>query len=372
MSDGPGGAGSLTRTGAGQGGEVAQAASEDEIVRRLAAIGWKGSRAVVLGPGDDAAVLRGGLVVSADMSVEGVHFRFDWISAEEAGFRAGAAALSDMAAMGADPVSLLVSVALPMEGAAGVAGGPAGPEALQRGVAAAGDRAGVPIVGGDVCRSPGPLVVDVVAVGRAVRPLVRSGARPGDSLWVSGALGGPAAAVAAWSRGLEPGDAARSRFVAPPHRIGLGRALAAEELASAAIDVSDGLVADARRIAEPSGVRLCIDEELVPVDAAAGGDLNFALQGGEDYELMFTVPAGAASRIARIGRELSVPLTRIGVVERGRGVLMERSGKRRSSEGLGGYDHFAEAEPAQAPRLGRAGGDHDSGGLGTTPPAGKP
>ena len=337
--------------GAGRRGKAAFEAgrpSEDEVVQRLAAIGWKGNRAVLLGPGDDAAVLRGGLVISVDMSVEGVHFRFGWVSAEEAGFRAGAAALSDMAAMGADPVSLLVSMALPMEGAVGVADGSGGAEALQRGVAAAGARVGVPIVGGDVCRSPGPAVVDVVAVGRAARPLARRGARPGESLWVSGALGGAAAAVAAWNRGGRPNEAARNRFARPPDRIGLGRALAAEGLASALIDVSDGVAADARRIADRSGVRLCIVEKLVPVDAAAGGDLNFALQGGEDYELMFTVPSGAAGRIPPLGRELSVPLTRIGVVERGGGVVMERNGKRRSGEGFCGHDHFAGPGPAGA------------------------
>lgn len=338
-------------------------ASERELLRRLAEIGWKGHRGVLLGPGDDAAVLRGGLVASADMSVEGVHFRLGWLSAEEVGFRAAAAALSDMAAMGAAPACLLVSLALPADpsGARPPRDAWPGPapatrrgatpseespvaslaQALQRGAAAAGDRVGVPIAGGDLSRSPGPVVVDVAVLGRAARPLERAGARPGDSVWVSGALGGAAAAVAAWSRDREPPPAARARFSVPPNRVPLGRALAADGLASALIDVSDGLVADARNVAARSGVRVCIDEARVPVDASAGADLNLALRGGEDYELMFTVPAGAESRLPPLARALPVPLSRIGLVEHGEGVVMERNGKRRRSDGPGGHDHFA-------------------------------
>lgn len=315
-------------------------ASERELLRRLAEIGWKGHRGVLVGPGDDAAVLRGGLVASTDLSVEGVHFRFDWLSAEEVGFRAAAAAISDMAAMGAAPACLLVSLALPVR--------PSGDrpvatlaQALQRGAAAAGDRVGVPIAGGDLSRSPGPVVVDVAVLGRAARPLARSGAKPGDAVWVSGALGGAAAAVDAWSQGREPPPAARARFAVPPNRVPLGRALAADGLASALIDVSDGLLADARNLAARSGVRLCIDEARVPVDASAGADLNLALRGGEDYELMFTVPAGAEPRLPPLARALPAPLSRIGLVERGEGVVMERNGKRRMCDGPGGHDHFA-------------------------------
>lgn len=341
-------------------------ASERELLRRLAEIGWKGHRGVLVGPGDDAAVLRGGLVASTDLSVEGVHFRFDWLSAEEVGFRAAAAALSDVAAMGAAPACLLVSLALPVrpsdgrrphrgDSVAEAAGGgapsrrAAPPEsavatlaqALQQGAAAAGDRVGVPIAGGDLSRSPGPVVVDVAVLGRAARPLARSGAKPGDAVWVSGALGGAAAAVAAWGQGREPPSAARARFAVPPDRVPLGRALAADGLASALIDVSDGLLADARNLAARSGVRICIDEARVPVDASAGADLNLALRGGEDYELMFTVPAGAEPRLPPLARALPAPLSRIGLVERGEGVVMERNGERRRSDGPGGHDHFA-------------------------------
>ena len=313
---------------------------ENELVRRLVSIGWRGSRAVRLGPGDDAAFLRGGLVLSTDLAIEGVHFRFDWISPEEAGFRAGAAALSDLAAMGSVPEALLVSLA--------VHGNPSVAEALQRGVRGAGDRVGVAIIGGDVSRSPGPAVVDVVAVGRARTVVTRGGAEVGQGVWVTGSLGGAAAAVAAWSAGAEPDPRARERFVAPPDRVPLGVSLAAAGLARAMIDVSDGLVADARRVADASGVMIRIGTGVVPVDAGAG-DLNLALEGGEDYELMFTAPAGAGPRIRALGQEMAVALTRIGRVEEGTGVVLEDPRGRRSAPGRGGYDHFAAPDTGSTP-----------------------
>lgn len=310
--------------------------NEDELVARLASIGWKGSRAVLLGPGDDAAVLRGGLAVSTDLAVEGVHFRLDWISVDEAGFRAGAAALSDLAAMGARPLALLVSVAVPGDGGQTVA------LDLQRGVRRAGDRVGVAIIGGDVSRSPGPAVLDVVVVGKTSGILSRGGAEPGQHLWVSGALGGAAAAVRAWSEGTPPTSAARRRFTVPPDRIPLGLALAKAGTATSMIDISDGLVLDAGRIAASSGARICICPHRVPVDPGAGGDLNLALKGGEDYELMFTASPGAEPGILALGRELSMSLTRIGMVETGAGVVLEDERGRRTPPGEGGFDHFTK------------------------------
>ena len=319
--------------------------NEDELVAQLASIGWKGSRAVLLGPGDDAAVLRGGLAVSTDLAVEGVHFRFDWISESEAGFRAGAAALSDLAAMGARPLALLVSLAVSRDGGQAVA------LDLQRGVRRAGDRVGVAIIGGDVSRSPGPAVLDVVVVGKTSGIVSRGGAEPGQHLWVSGSLGAAAAAVGAWSEGMAPTAAARRRFAMPPDRIPLGRALARAGIATSMIDISDGLVLDAGRIAASSGARICILPHRVPVDPGAGGDLNLALQGGEDYELMFTANPGAEPGILALGRELSMSLTRIGMVEAGAGVVLEDERGGRTVPGDGGFDHFGK------PPLGKPAGD---------------
>lgn len=313
--------------------------TERELVERLAAIGWKGSRAVLLGPGDDAAVLRGGFTISTDIAVEGVHFRFDWVSAEEAGFRAGAAALSDLAAMGAVPLALLVSLAVPGDADHATA------LDLQRGVRCAGERVAVAIVGGDVSRSPGPVVLDVVVVGKATGYVSRAGAEPAQHLWVSGSLGGARAAVRAWSAGRAPDPAARIRFAAPPNRIALGSALAGRGIARSMIDLSDGLILDAGRIAAMSGARICIRPHRVPVDPCAGGDLNLALVGGEDYELMFTANPGAEPSILDLGQELSVPLTRIGMVEAGTGVVLEDERGLRTDAGDAGFDHFATPLP---------------------------
>ncbi len=328
---------------------------EDRLVGRLVQAGWRGSRDVTLGPGDDAAVLRGGLVASTDMMVEGVHFRFDWVTAQEAGFRAGAAALSDMAAMGARPVALLVSMALSRDPAVGVE--------LQRGVRRAGDRVGVAVAGGDVSRSSGPVVVDVVALGRARQVVPRSAAAPGHELWVSGALGGAAAAVAAWSTGADPIPGARERFVTPPNRVPLGRALAREGLARSMIDVSDGLLADAHRLTAASGTKIVVWEDAVPLDSALAaprppsgaphqGDLNPALVGGEDYELLFTAETGSADRIRALAQELALSITCVGTVEAGGGLVLEGVNGRRNVAGDHGWDHFApptSTSPAQQP-----------------------
>ncbi len=306
---------------------------ETRLIERLVAIGWRGSRSVLVGPGDDGAVLRGGLVLSTDLAVEGVHFRFDWTRPEEAGFRAAAAALSDLAAMGAAPEALLASLAAPGDAALC--------EALQRGIRDAGDRVGAPVAGGDLSRSPGPVVIDVAVVGRTRRPLLRGGAGEGDGVWVSGELGGAGGAVAAWSAGEEPSVRARSRFVRPPDRTGLGVALSREGLATAAIDISDGLTRDAAHLARRSGVALVIDAARLPLDPGAGGDLSLALAGGEDYELLFTAPEAAAGRIAALGRELAVPLTPIGMAERGEDVILLDLNGCRTPAPPDGYDHFA-------------------------------
>src|SRR5688500_7316050 len=218
-------------------------------------------RGLARGIEDDAAQV-GGLVVTQDALVEDVHFRLDWISWRDLGWRAAAVNLSDLAASGAEPAGLIVSLA-----AAGETNVDDVLE-LYEGIA----ETGVPVLGGDTTRSD-QLLLSVTALGRSERVPGRSGARPGDLLVVTGALGAAGAAFR---------DA---RFLRPPLRLVEGRRLA--RVASAMLDVSDGLAQDAGHIAARSGVRCAIDLDLVPLAVGATvEDLGF----GEDYELLAATP----------------------------------------------------------------------------------
>jgi thiamine-monophosphate kinase len=240
---------------------------------------------------NDAAQLDGGLVVTQDALLEGVHFRLDWISWRELGFRAAAVNLSDLAASGAEPDGLIVTLAAaPATAVEDVL-------ELYEGIA----EAGVPVVGGDTSRAD-RLVLSVTALGRSERVPGRGGARPGDLLVVTGPLGGAGAAFR------------ERRFVRPPLRLAEGRRLARH--AHALMDVSDGLARDAGHIAARSGVRCVIELERVPLAPGATiADLGF----GEDYELLAAVaePDGFAV---------------IGRCEDGEGVDLPAE--------LAGWDHF--------------------------------
>jgi len=311
---------------------------EFDLIRRFTARLDALPAEVRLGPGDDAAVLRGGWVISTDLSIEDVHYRRRWITDEEVGYRAAAVAASDLAAMAADPVALLVSIAA--DPGAGV-----DLEAVDGGLHALADSVGATIIGGDLSRSPGPLVIDVIALGRSAWPVQRDGAEAGDEVWVTGPLGGSAAAVELWGIGRIPSDALRQAFARPTPRIEVARCLAEEEIADALIDLSDGLAGDVGHIAAASGVRVALSEEKIPVHAGAvaavGGTrgLELALHGGEDYELCFVCAPGAADA-ADLARRFGVTATRVGRVERGSGVWL------RSPEGgsvelrAGGFDHW--------------------------------
>lgn len=292
-----------------------------------------------IGPGDDAAVIDGGWVVTSDMSVEDVHFRRDWLSDEEIGYRAGAAALSDLAAMAATPVALLLSLAAPRGGSVDL-------EAVNEGVCSVAASVGAAIIGGDVSRSPGPLVVDVVALGRSTWPVLRDGAEPGDHVWVTGSLGASAAAVRVWQSGGEPSAELRAAYAAPRPRIEAAHRLVEHEIVDALIDLSDGLAGDVGHIAAASGVMITIEADRVPVAAAAAEAVGradafeLALHGGEDYELCFVTDPGAVDA-GYFAERYGIPLTRVGTVSEGSGVWLETSdGARRQLE-RGGYDHWA-------------------------------
>jgi thiamine-monophosphate kinase len=272
--------------------------SEDDLVAAIAAAAGEARRGVEVGIGDDACVLHGGLVASTDMLVDGVHFDATRMAPADIGHRAAAASLSDMAAMGAEPLCLLASFGIP-------AGFTAAAE-LAAGMA----EHGVTLAGGDLSRSP-VLVVSVTALGRAERPVLRSGGRPGDLLVVTGTLGGQA--VAGYGTRVTP-------------RLAEGRALAT--VATAMLDLSDGIATDVRRLAAASGTGAVVELERLP--RAPGATVEQAATGGEDYELLAAVPAGVP---------IPVAVTLVGRLTDTEDVLLiDRGGAART---LRGWDHFA-------------------------------
>ena len=300
---------------------------EFDAIRSLLEV-W-GSAAV--GIGDDAAVLdipRGEqLVVSTDASVENVHFRREWLSAEEIGARATAAALSDLAAMAATPRGLLLALTLPESWRDQL-------DALGRGLRAVAVASACPVIGGNITGGSA-LSLTITVLGSATRPLTRSGARAGDVMYVTGQLGGPSAALRELLGARVPIEAHRARFASPAPRLQEARWLA-DLGARAGIDISDGLVGDAGQLARASGVTIRIDGARVP--CVAGVTPSAALTGGEEYELLVAMPAAAAIDTAAFAERFGVPLTEIGVVEPEGAEPVTVIGERVDR---GGFDHLA-------------------------------
>ena len=310
---------------------------------------------VVVGIGDDAAVLepvRNRLdVVTTDAAVEGVHFDRRFMPPAAIGHRVLAANLSDLAAMGAEPRTALLSLVLPDALLL------ADLDAMLDAFLALAARTGTHLVGGNVTRSPGPLMIDVTLSGAAKRRkiLTRSGGRPGDELWVSGTVGGAAAGLA-WltthadspGTGAPPEGAvadAVQRFLFPEARLRLGLLAGRTKAASAAMDLSDGLADAVRQLAAASGTGALVEAPLLPIHPGVGAAedaeaaLATALAGGEDYELLFAVPRRAGRRFASAATLAHLPVTRIGALTPAAAGLVLRSeaGDRPIPEG---FEHF--------------------------------
>lgn len=282
---------------------------------------------VAVGPGDDCAVLHFGgeeLLVTADQVLDGVHFSLAEHGAEAAGRKAAARGLSDIAAMAGLPAAMVATVAAPK----GFAGADA--EAVYHGLRAGADPFDCPLVGGDIAAwsgQAGRLQIGVTVFGRSagVGPVLRSGAKVGDAVCVTGALGG------AW-----PG---RRHLTFTP-RIAEARKLAGEFAVGAMIDVSDGLAADLGHIVSESGVGAEVDAAAVPIHPDARGredPLAAALFDGEDYELLFTLPVDQAERLAG-SQWLEVPVARIGSIVEGAALALIRDGRREKLDPRG-WEH---------------------------------
>ena len=298
---------------------------EFDIIRRMLDVWGE----LAAGIGDDAATIAppaGRLVVSTDTSVEDVHFRRDWLTHTEIGYRATAAAMSDLAAMAATPLGVFLALTLPESEVAAV-------DDLAEGIGECIRASDTKILGGDVTRGA-KLSLTLTVLGSATAPLLRSGAVAGDRVYVTGRLGGPLGALREYREGRIPAAPLRARFAHPVPRLKESRWLASHGV-NAAIDISDGLIADARHLAVASGVELHLRSESVPV--LAGAKPVDALASGEEYELLVTSPGPLD--VAAFRAELGVDLTEIGEAQGDEADVVLTAGGRRVAPPAG-YDHF--------------------------------
>lgn len=327
--------------------------SEEDVIRLVQSLsGGAGPQGLSVGIGDDAAVLQhagGRLVVTTDLLVEGVHFDLAYTSAYDLGWRSMAANLSDIAAMGALPRWGFLSLGLP---------GP--PEedfvaSLVRGMADLAGPQGLVLAGGDTVKSP-QVVINLCLIGAAagVNPLLRSGALPGQAICVTGSLGASAAGLA-WLRDGGAKDDPRAAGAVTAHlrpvpRLAAGRALATSGRVGAMMDLSDGLASDLARICRASQVGAVVEAASLPISqetrtlaAAQGADpLDWAVKGGEDFELLFTCDPDQVKLLIELVADSSpgLGLTSVGRVGEGRGVVLNLPDGSARDITLRGYDHF--------------------------------
>ncbi len=326
--------------------------TEDQLLRQIVqTVSHRGSLSrAVLGIGDDAAALRVQtgrlLLVSTDSLVENVHFSLSYFTAEDLGWKALAVNLSDIAAMGGKPTYALTSLAVPRDLA---------PEFIKGfyvGLTKLAQRHGVGVIGGDTCSSPLGICINVTIIGEVKRSqmLTRRGASPGDAIFVTGELGRSALGLEILRRPLKSFQG-RSALVGshlrPIPRCSPGRFLATQGIASSMIDTSDGLSTDLGHLCSESGVGASISAERIPMPRLATKTvkrlshelLEYALHGGEDYELLFTVPKHKRSRVPK--RIQGVPVHEIGYITASARKCWIVQGAVRKRLVSGGFDHFS-------------------------------
>ncbi|HYL97810.1 MAG TPA: thiamine-phosphate kinase [Blastocatellia bacterium] len=341
---------------------------ELEIISKIRARSRRGVN-VVAGIGDDAAVLRSprgkDLLACCDLSIEGVHFRTDWMPPELIGRKALAVNLSDIAAMGGVPLYAMMSIAL------------SGPttdyiDQLFTGVLELAEHVGVSIIGGDTSSSPGSIFIDVSVIGECEQgqAVLRNGARPGDFIFLTGTLGASALGLKLLQAGkrLErvgddaapSGEQVRSaiqraigRHLRPEARLKAGHLIGQHALATAMIDISDGLSTDLFHVLEESNCGAVLNAESIPIDLAVMAlasascpdrlleiqdALEIALHSGEEYELLFTVSPDRRWEVEKLAPNLGVPISLVGEIVEGAEVRIERNGKSSVLRPLG-YEH---------------------------------
>jgi thiamine-monophosphate kinase len=304
---------------------------ERQIIARIRRAARSRGAALRLGIGDDCALLRPPrgheLLLTTDFSLEGTHFRRAWHPPDSVGHRCLARGLSDIAAMGGEPLAAFLSLALPRDLPQRWAND------FLRGLLRLGNRFRVPLAGGDVAESPRGVLADIVVIGSVPRgqAVLRSTARPGDAIYLTGRLGAATATLHRLRAGQKLRPRSHPQHFFPQPRIQAGKML--RRLASAMIDISDGLSTDLAHICEESGVGAVIHAESIPV--ARRSTLHLALHGGDDYELLFTARPSARVPAMIAG----VAITRIGEITRARGLwLADTSGRRPLKPA--GWEHF--------------------------------
>jgi len=299
---------------------------------------------LIKGIGDDCAVQhqRSGweLLTSTDLLIEGIHFKRQWIGMEELGHKSAVVNISDIAAMGGQPKSLYLGVASPTDMPV------AELELFIKGFLSATKQYGATLAGGDTCRSSGPLMISVTVQGEveAGHAIYRDGAQVGDAIYVSGTLGDSALALTELMAGRKSGPYLLSRHNMPTAQVALGRLLAKQKLASAMLDVSDGLISDLGHILELSDVGADLELAALPLSEAFcqardkdPGLLDLALAGGEDYELLLTSQRHDLSEMDLEGSKL----TKIGAISQQAGLRIRAAGNRLYHCSRGGFDHFS-------------------------------
>lgn len=319
------------------------------LIRNIQELFPRTSPGSIVGIGDDSAVLRcsrsAALLATTDMLLENVHFDLSYTDFFSLGWKSAAVNLSDIAAMGGTARFLLTALGIPSYVTAEQI------RQFYRGVRELCKMYGTALVGGDTCGSRDGFVVCITALGETIkaRAIVRSGASPGDRIYVTGSLGDSAAGMEILKRRAGGNSAGERRLIQkhlrPVPRLDVGRALARAGIASAMIDVSDGLSSDLGHICEESRVGAEVIADTVPVSDSIlklrgrldKAPLDYALGGGEDYELLFTVPAPRIPKLRSL--TLDVPITEIGLVIATRRCYLKSDGKRKLLRPLG-YDHF--------------------------------
>jgi thiamine-monophosphate kinase len=325
------------------------------LIDRIRSRGAVYDEDVVLGIGDDCAVLRRGPVLevlTTDCLVEGTHYQAGWLSMGDIGWKALAVNVSDVAAVGGTPKHALVTLFLPVDSTTKQI------DELYEGLEQCGEETGVVVVGGDIVKIDGPFAVSVALSGVCERDeiVLRSGARQGDTIVVTGSLGEASVGLKALSQDSnrawgEHIDACVGRFRRPVPRLAESRAIIKDLQPTSMIDISDGLLSDLWHVMEASKVGAILEGKDIPVgmgvvDFFGGSEedgLSQALAGGEDYELLFTMNSRLDERLPEVAARLGVGLTPIGrITPKGAGVKLAQKGGEREI-GKGGFDHFGPA-----------------------------